>query len=204
MNFLFTFNRKIADKIFVPFLLKTPLRPNHVTALSLVSGLTAGFAMSGGSRSGLLWGTFFLQLSFILDDCDGTIARLKNLRSDSGMWFDLIADIWVDMAVWAGLAWGAVSQGESVRVAWWLFAAAAAGSLIHFGHVIQDRLKGKTGKETSGDPSPFLAAVHVLGHDGDPSALFWMTALFLQPAQILFLGAVYIHFLWILSRCFGL
>ena len=204
MNFLFTFNRKIADTIFVPFLLKTPLRPNHVTALSLVSGLLAGFAMSSGSRLGLLWGAFFLQLSFILDNSDGTIARLKNLRSDLGMWFDLIADVCVDMAVWAGLACGAVSQGEPARIAWGLFAAAAAGSFIHFGFVIQGRLKGKTGKETSGDPNPFLAAVHVLGHDGDPSLLFWVAALILQPFQILLLGAVYIHFLWILSRRFGL
>ena len=203
MDFLFTFNRKIADAFFVPFFMKTPLRPNHITALSLMSGVLAGWVVSGGSRSDFLVGAFFLQLSFILDNCDGSVARLKNMRSVSGMWLDFTADLIVDFAFWVGLAAAAISRGEMVFHVASLFAAAGAGSLINFWRVSQRRLKEKTGKKESSTKHPFLSAAHALGNDGDPSILVWAFALFFQPIQLLFFGAVYVHFLWVSGFLMG-
>lgn len=197
MNIFFTFNRKIADSVFVPIFMKTLLRPNHITALSLLSGLATGLMMSKGSRSGLLWGAFFLQLSFILDNCDGGVARLKNMRSASGMWFDLIADLIVDLSLWAGLAAGAVSEGELPRWAWGLFIMAVAGSLSHFWYVTKKRMRGETGNEISRTNDPFWSAAHTLSHDGDPSFLVWLLMVFLSPSQFLFLGTLYVHLLWL-------
>ena len=197
MDFLFILNRKIADRFFVPILMRTHLRPNHITILSLFSGLVAAGFVSQGSRPDLLMGAFFLQLSFILDNCDGTVARLKSMGSRFGMWFDLLADLGVDLALWTALAVGALSYQKADPI--WIWSAlvvALAGSFIHFLRIVQKRLKGSTGKETPGTSNSFLSAAHTLGHDGDPSLLVWILAGVGNPAIFLFLGAFYVHFLW--------
>ena len=198
MQSLFTFNRKIADRFFVPFLIRTPLRPNHITSLSLFSGVAAAGFISHGSRPHLLTGAFFLQLSFILDNCDGAIARLKSMRSSFGMWFDFVADLAVDFALWTSLAVAALHYQKAQPT--WVFPAltlALTGSLIHFLKVVRNRLKGATGKEVLETSNPFLSAAYTLGHDGDPSLLVWILAAIGNPTYFLLLGAFYVHFLWI-------
>ncbi len=201
-DFLFSFNRKISKK-FAPFFLKTPLRPNDITSLALLSGFIAAYFMSKGSRGNLLWGAFFLQMSFILDNCDGTVARLKSMQSAFGMWYDLVADVLVDFALWTGFAIGALSVADAP--AWVIPAACAAwaGSFINFLRVIQDRFRGNTGKETPKTSNPFWSAVHVLSRDGDPSLLIWILAAFAGPATFLLLGAFYINFIWMTETIRG-
>lgn len=195
VDFFFTFNRKIADRVLVPFFVRTPLLPNHITGLSLLAGTGAALSMAQGSRAGLLGGAFLLQLSFILDNCDGAVARLKDKRSRFGMWFDFAADLVVDWALWTGMAFGAVARGADLSVwGWW--AAAVVGSTINFWRVIQARVSGQTGKEEPLFKNPALRALHLLGHDGDPSIFVWLLAFFGEPHSILVLGALYIHILW--------
>src|SRR3989344_4782763 len=98
METLLGLNRRIADA-FVPLLVRTPLRPNHVTTLSLVSGPFAAWLLSLGSRKWMLAGALTLQFSFILDNCDGTLARLKSMQSALGMWYDYAADLAVELAL---------------------------------------------------------------------------------------------------------
>src|SRR3989338_1949827 len=96
-NDFLSLNRKLALKA-VPFLARTPFTPNQLTSLSLLLGIVAAYFFSLGSRISLLEGAFFLQLSFIADNCDGGVARLKNLSSEFGMWYDFVADLFVDFA----------------------------------------------------------------------------------------------------------
>jgi phosphatidylglycerophosphate synthase len=83
----FTLNRRIAGAV-VPLLAKTPLAPNHITLLSMACGFVAATFFAQGTRAGMLEGAFFLQVSFVLDDCDGAIARLKSRQSEFGMWLE--------------------------------------------------------------------------------------------------------------------
>ena len=198
MDFLFSLNRKIADRIFVPLFMRTPLRPNHITILSLLSGIAAAAFIAHGSRPDLLTGAFLLQLSFILDNCDGTVARLKSMRSAFGMWLDLIADLFVDFSLWAALATAAIFY-EGVDP-WLILPAligALAGSIINFLRVVRKKLKGQTGKEVPRARNAFFSAIHVLGHDGDPTIFIWILAAVATPAQFLFAGLFYIYAIWI-------
>lgn len=202
---LFTFNRKISTRVSA-VLLKTPLTPNHVTTLSMGAGLWAGYFFSSGRRSGLLFGAVFLQLSFILDNCDGDIARAKSLQSGFGMWYDFAADLVVDIALWTGLALGAVSlgvPGTAVR-GWWL--AAVAGSVINFTRVTGERMAAIRSAKSASDKVPppagrpvWETVLYVLSQDGDPTLLIYALALTGSPWLFLILGTVYINALWILS-----
>lgn len=202
---LFTFNRKISSKLS-SFLLKTPLTPNHVTTLSMGAGLWAGYFFSLGRRSGMILGAVFLQLSFILDNCDGDIARAKKMQSRFGMWYDFSADLVVDFALWTGLALGAVSlgvPGVAVRI-WWL--AAVVGSAVNFRRVTAERLAAiRASKSASDKAAPpvnqpvWETVLFVLSQDGDPTLLIYFFALIGSPWLFLVVGALYINALWILS-----
>jgi phosphatidylglycerophosphate synthase len=202
---LFTFNRKIAAKLSA-FLVRTPLTPNHVTTLSMGAGLWAGYILSHGTRGSMVLGAVFLQLAFILDNCDGDIARAKGLQSRFGMWYDFTADLIVDLALWSGLALGAVSlgvPGVAVR-GWWM--AAIAGSAINFTRVTGERMAQIRSNKSASDkiPPPADRPVweriwYVLGQDGDPTLLVYGFALLGSPWLLLVLGTVYVNALWIFS-----
>ncbi len=192
---LFSFNRIIATRVS-DTLVKTPLTPNQLTTLSLAAGLASAAAMAHGTRAWLILGALLLQTAFILDNCDGEIARRKNLKSRFGMWYDFIVDVLVDCALWTGLCIGALAQGVTPLVVP-VAVAAAAGSLSLFWVVVSRRLGGGSGKEPSPTKNPFLSALHVLGHDGDPSLLVWIFALAGYPGWLLLAGCVYINFLWV-------
>ncbi len=192
---LFSFNRVIAVRLS-DALVKTPLTPNQVTTLALLTGCASAAMMARGTRADLLIGALLLQVAFILDNCDGEIARRKNLRSKFGMWYDFVADFMVDCALWSGLCSGALAQGVTPLVVPVAFAA-AAGSAALFWVVVSRRLGGGSGKEPSLSKNPLLSALHVLGHDGDPSLLVWIFALAGYPGWLLLAGCVYVNILWI-------
>ena len=73
-------------------LLKTPMTANQVTLLGLGVGLSAG-PLIGQNRYDLnLVGALFFELYYLLDNCDGDIARLKNQQSELGGWLDFTTD----------------------------------------------------------------------------------------------------------------
>ncbi|OGW91364.1 MAG: hypothetical protein A3D28_00295 [Omnitrophica bacterium RIFCSPHIGHO2_02_FULL_63_14] len=191
---LFTFNRAIADRLG-PALARTPLTPNHLTTLALGSGLAAGWFMAQAGRPGLLAGAFFLHLSFLLDNCDGMVARIKGTSSAAGMWYDRVADLAVDAALWAGLAAGAVRQGVTPWV-WALAAPAMIGSFVHFLQIDESRREGKAPRPAG---NAFASSMDSLSGDGDPSVLVWIMALIGYPGYLLLAGAVYMLALWVYS-----
>ncbi|MBK7363130.1 MAG: CDP-alcohol phosphatidyltransferase family protein [Micavibrio sp.] len=199
---LFSFNRSAADRLS-QLLVKTPLRPNHITTLSLTAGALGAFAASHGSFKGMLVSAAFLHLRFILDNCDGTIARLKGMTSRMGMWYDLIADVSADLMLWAGLAIGAVRMGQPDGV-WWIAGVAAFGSLAQFTIVIRERVMRIRRAEAAGGPrNEAVALLYVLNHDGDPSLLTWVLAPLAGPFIFLICAAVYMNLLWVSSLVFS-
>jgi CDP-L-myo-inositol myo-inositolphosphotransferase len=76
-------------------LMNTPVRPNHVTAFSLLVSFLAAVtaAMATVLEPGwLLVGAVLWQLASMLDGIDGEIARLKFQGSRLGEWFDTLTD----------------------------------------------------------------------------------------------------------------
>lgn len=191
-------NRHLAKQLS-RLLLHTPVTPNQVTLGAMGCGFIAAAFLSRGSQSSVLMAAFFLQLSFILDNCDGEIARAKKLSSQFGMWLDYVADLLVDYAIWIGLALGSYAYAKAAWI-FWVAAAACVGSTLNFWRVIKHRKQTTKQKRQEALAShPLLRALQILGDDGDPSLLFWMLALVAAPDFILVCGTFYIFTLWIVG-----
>lgn len=129
-----------------PVLLRWPITPNQITVASLLLGLVgAGLFMAG------LWfvdviGGILLVASYILDNCDGEVARIKELSSEFGARLDDIVDSVVDTCFFAALGYG-TAQVTGNNIWLWLGVAAAAGAIIDFcvEQINEFRLKGKEG-----------------------------------------------------------
>ena len=116
---------------FLVILLALPIGPNLVTGLSFVFGLSAAVTLYISSQNFELWVVTLLVVSYIFDNCDGEIARKKNLTSQFGHRFDSFSDWLVHSCFFyaLGSAWHNTTGDP-----WWLWLgwAAALGSTINY------------------------------------------------------------------------
>jgi archaetidylinositol phosphate synthase len=82
------------------------VRPNHLTALRLLSGLAGCALLSVGSRSTAVWSGILWIVSCVLDRADGELARMGDLRSDSGKVLDFYSDMILDSFWFLGAGFG--------------------------------------------------------------------------------------------------
>ncbi len=101
----------LAARPLVRPLIGTWVRPNHLTALRLLSGLAACACFALGTRNGSVWGGVLWLVSAFLDRADGELARLGNLGTPGGHVFDYYVDNLVN-----GLFF--VSVGIGLRQSW--------------------------------------------------------------------------------------
>lgn len=142
---LFPLTRQLSYRL-TPLILRLPLTPNHVTGLSAAAGLAGAACFLTGTWGWGVIGGLLLILCYTLDNCDGEVARIKNLSSEWGARLDDIADWLVDTSFFACLGIGTWSAtGEAL----WLGCgiAAAAGATLDFGvdlvHFARNRRKAK-------------------------------------------------------------
>ncbi len=103
----------------VRLLYRTPIKPNHITFLSLFIGLlSVGFYVSGRSDA-LLWGAVFLYGKVFLDNLDGNLARVRGTSSRLGRFLDSIADFFVTVLVYIGISFYLVETSGN-PVFWFL------------------------------------------------------------------------------------
>lgn len=123
-----------------PVLLRLPVTPNQITLASLVIGLGAAWCIAQGAFAYAILGGLALSISYVLDNCDGEVARAKNLRSEIGRHLDDISDWLVHAAIF--LAIGQATYHETGdEIWWWLGAVAAFGATASYLAVrIQDLL----------------------------------------------------------------
>ena len=114
-----------------PVLLKTSISPNQITALSLLFGLLSAVCFMFGGYVFNIIGSLLLTLSYTLDNCDGEVARVKNMSSEFGAKFDDMVDWMVDASFFAALGYG-TSQLMEQPFWLWLGCAAAAGAFIDY------------------------------------------------------------------------
>ncbi|MBI3322282.1 MAG: CDP-alcohol phosphatidyltransferase family protein [Candidatus Omnitrophica bacterium] len=111
-------NRKIGLQI-VPALARIGVTPNQVTLLSLAAGLLAGWEFLQGG-AGWVAGALWFQLAYILDNCDGALARLTGRTSGFGSWLDTVTDMLIHIALFLGLGlcvWRQDPDGPWARLA---------------------------------------------------------------------------------------
>jgi len=110
-------------------LVKTPISANQVTILSLGFGLIALWYLHFGDHMSVLIGAAFFIASYVMDNCDGEIARLKNQSSTFGMHFDTFVDWVLNSGFFAALGIGYAEISGNDVWAWFGWAGAAGGTI---------------------------------------------------------------------------
>ena len=128
--YLFPLIRHLSSRL-TPILLKTSITPNQITFLSLIFGLLCASCFCLGSYKLGVIGSFFLVISYILDNCDGEVARIKNMSSEFGAKFDDAVDWIVDASFFIALGYGVSQVNE--QIFWlWLGIITAFGAFIDY------------------------------------------------------------------------
>jgi phosphatidylglycerophosphate synthase len=109
--------RPLAGMI-VRMLYSTPVTPNHVTLVSVLSGFIAAFFYWKGTASAFMIAGLLITVKDILDSADGQLARAKQQQSRVGRFLDSIGDFAVDAAVFGSIGWSLYrrTQNESMLV----------------------------------------------------------------------------------------
>jgi len=199
----FRLNR-VLSKPLTSMLLCTPLTPNQITTLSLGLGLGAGYLFSQGGYGAAVAAASLYQLAVVLDNCDGEIARAKNMKSRFGGWYDIVTDLITDLSLFGGVALGALrAQTEGPVI---LFAVLAlSGAMVHILLVILEKIRGfgpavfdAPHPEHGRRKGPLLGFFDAL-REGDSSWFVPIFAVSGQTVWVLWLGGVYMQFLWMTS-----
>jgi phosphatidylglycerophosphate synthase len=99
------FDRALSTRLS-RLLVRTPLRPNHITTMGTLVGLLGGWCFARGTYGSNLLGAFLFWCAVIIDGCDGEVARLKFQETRYGGLYDLVTDNIVHAAIFIGLAMG--------------------------------------------------------------------------------------------------
>jgi archaetidylinositol phosphate synthase len=135
-------------------LIGTAIRPNHLTAMRLATGLGAAIAFA---RHETLLATVLFFVAGGLDRADGVLARLSGHTTRYGHNLDLAADCTATIAVFVGLAWslcGSAFQGWAPALA----AGAGCGVVALFWQLNRPRLSqpARPGRRVNFDPDDAL------------------------------------------------
>ncbi|MEJ2670631.1 MAG: CDP-alcohol phosphatidyltransferase family protein [Deltaproteobacteria bacterium] len=100
-----TVDRRISRRIS-PWLARWGIRPNWVTLMGTLIGLTGAWLLSRATYEAHLAGTLMFLAAVIVDGVDGEVARLTLQESVFGHYLDICTDNLVHVAVFVGLALG--------------------------------------------------------------------------------------------------
>ena len=108
---------------------KTPVTPNQVSVVSFLIALASMGLFLGGYN---LWAGLAAQFSSIVDGVDGDVARLKDMATRFGGFFDAVLDRYSDVAIIGGLTYWTVEYevGVSLGVAVGVGLMAIVGALM--------------------------------------------------------------------------
>jgi len=122
--------------------MRTPLGPNPITILSIAIGIGAGFLFSRGTAWTAFGGALAYLLACLLDECDGHIARAKNLSSRLGEWLDMIGDYVTDLSLFSGIALGMSHHGHGPNELWIVWSVCFLGLTLHFFVTLIEKKRG--------------------------------------------------------------
>ena len=100
-----SWTHKIARVCILP-LVNTPVTPNHLTTLRLITGIAACGLFAIGTTEWNLYGGFLWILSAFLDRADGELARVGGITSPWGHKYDYFSDVFVTALFFVGIGIG--------------------------------------------------------------------------------------------------
>lgn len=119
---------------------KSALHPNYITLMSGASGLIAFVFFCLGNKACFITGALFFELFYVLDNCDGEVARTKGLSSKFGSWLDTLVDYIIHVLAFGGIMLGVYRQSEN-PVIFIVGIAAMAGVFLSFFVVILQKVR---------------------------------------------------------------
>ena len=137
----------MARRLVTP-LVHSWVRPNHLTTLRLIVGLTAAAAFTPGSYGWSNFAALLLILSNFLDHTDGELARMSGKTSRIGHLYDLASDAAVTILLFIAIGVGvAAKPGTDLGVppAILGMVAGTAIALIFYLRMRIEQLMGKAG-----------------------------------------------------------
>lgn len=129
------FDRAISTRIS-RHIVRTPLRPNHITIIGTTVGCLAAWSLAQGTYWSGVVGTLLFWFAVIIDGCDGEVARLKFQESFFGYVFDVTTDNLVHVAIFVGLGVGLYRAAPDGNLIWLVallvggFACSTAATLL--------------------------------------------------------------------------
>jgi phosphatidylglycerophosphate synthase len=97
-------------RLLVGPLRQTPITPNAITTLTIVSGLLGAWLLAGAGAGANL-GAALVMVALLLDHADGELARLTGQTTTFGHYYDLFADALVMGALFVGIDLGLDASG---------------------------------------------------------------------------------------------
>jgi len=155
----------------VSVLLDKPVSPVQITLAFTVVGLAAAllFAVDHG-----LWvAALLLLVKSALDGADGSLARARGAPSRVGRFLDSVCDFIVNLAVFAGIAVGAIQRGNSLAL---LLVALAALISAMLQVSLFNRFYVLYRAQTGGDQTSHVTEDEAGGYRGDNPA--WLRPLY--------------------------
>lgn len=176
----------------VRVLARTPVTPDHLTALRFATAVAAAAAFAQGPGAWTDIGAGVFCISALLDRADGELARQTGRFSQHGHRYDLVADCLAGVMAFVGLGLGATGGALGLAaVPLGLLAGAGIGGLFwQINVAAPGKLPGWTGRDgrVLADPDdgifalPLLVlcfgaeAVLVPGSIVTPAAALWLAS----------------------------
>ena len=121
-------NRRLSVPISAR-LARTRITPTQITVLSFLIALVGAAFFAVDRRWTAVIGALLVQLSSVVDGCDGELARLRHLATARGGWLDTMLDRYADAAVVVGITVG-YAAGHPGVLPWLGGMAAITGFLL--------------------------------------------------------------------------
>ncbi|MEL0107970.1 MAG: CDP-alcohol phosphatidyltransferase family protein [Rhodospirillales bacterium] len=137
-------------RVLIKPIINTPVRPNHVTTVRLLTGIAAAGCLGVGHAPWPAIGAGIFLFSVVLDRADGELARLTNTRSPGGHIYDLISDAICNALILIGLGIG-LRHGSlgDMAIAYGLIAGVSVSAILWM--VIQmESMSGERAAELPG------------------------------------------------------
>ena len=119
-------NRPLSTRISAR-LSATSISPNQVTMFAFGVAVAGAVLFALGGLVGNVLGAMLVQLASVVDGSDGELARLTHTESPRGGWLDTVLDRYADLAIVAGVGFGA---GHSDPFVWGGALMAATGFIL--------------------------------------------------------------------------
>jgi phosphatidylglycerophosphate synthase len=188
------FNRKFS-RLITRWLLRTPLTPNQITLLACSLSILGASCFVPGGYWGPLLGALLLQLSAVLDCCDGEVARIKFMESPLGNTLDIVCDTIGAIAIFLGIGVAVWKNGGS-DYALVLGGVLAAGGVLSFPFVTLAEKTEDAGKQRGGWEDTLIHSLLLSLTNSDYSLLVIASAVVGQLSWFLWGAAVGSHVFW--------